>query len=292
LRNLRNSEYDIFKRNEQYFRPSKLPALNIRNFNYNFFDKYSNKDYNQIVLPDYLFVSPKDTITNYFSILREASSISKGGCGSIGDAVSPYPVSYNFFTSEFKNNVEYKSYLNSFKDIGHINLIKLNNLTNKNTSKGIYKYFFEVETIEPSTNGNTSFAYYYGFMYLKNENGKYKISDIDIRGQDFLCAAYHGWTHNAELYVDSTYGGWCNLVKKRHSTQQIGYIKNIYVTGTDGHEYKFQFFQLTNGTDIEVNQFVKGKNNQWIPIEIDVQKWIKRAVTLINECNSPFLKQS
>ncbi len=276
MRNLRDSEYDIFKRNEQYFRPSKLPALNIRNFNYNFFDKYWDKDYNQIVLPDYLFISPKDTIINYFSVLREASNISKGGCGTIGEAMGPYPISYNFFTSEFKNNVDYKTYLNSFKDIGHINLIKVNNLTNKNTPKGIYRYFFEVETIEPSTNGNTSFAYYYGFIYLKNENGKYKISDIDVRGEDFLCAAYHGWAHNAELYVDSTYGGWCNLVKKRHPTQQIGYIKNIYVTGNDGHEYKFQFFQLTNGTDIEVNQFVKGKNNQWIPIEIDVKKCIER----------------
>lgn len=276
MRNSNNSNSSVSKRNEQYFRPSPFPALNIRNFDYDFFDKYLNENLNKIVLPHCLFISPKNTIINYFSILREAANISKGGCGSIGNALAPYPISYNFFTSEYQKNISFKDYMKFFKDTGHINLIKLNNLTNENTPTGTYKYFFEIEVIEPSTNGNTSFAYYYGFIYLKNENGKYKISNIDFRGQDFLCAAYHGWAHNAELYVDSTYGDWCNLVKERHPTEQVSYIKNIYITGTDGHEYKFKFFQLTNGTDIEVGQFVKDKNNEWKPIKIDVSKCIIR----------------
>lgn len=271
--NSNNSDYYTFKRNEKYFRPSKLPALNIRNFDYDFFDKY----YNKVTLPNYLFSSPKDTIINYFSILREASNISKGGCGSIGNALAPYPISYKFFTSEYQTNVSFTDYMKLFKNTGHINLIKINHLTNVNILPGKYKYFFEIEVIEPSVNGNTSFAYYYGFIYLKNENGKYKISEIDLRGEDFLCAAYHGWVHNAELYVATTYGDWCNLIKKRHPTEQIGYIKNIYVTGTNGHEYKFKFFQLTNGTDIEVGQFIKDSSNEWKPIKIDVNKCIKRC---------------
>ena len=262
--------------NEQYFRPSPLPALNTRDFNFNFFDKYSNENYNNIILPDWLFKSPEDTIINYFSILREAEDISTGGCGSIGVAKSAYPVAYNFLTSKYQSNLDYKTYLNSFKDIGHINLIKLNNITDENTPRGTYKYFIEIETIEPSVNGNTSFAYYYGYVYIQDENGKYKISDIDLRGQDFLCAAYHGWRHNAELYVDIVYGDWCNLLKKRHPTEQKGYIKNIYVTGNDGHEYMFQFFQLTNGTDVEIHQFVKDVNNEWKSIKIDVDKCLKR----------------
>lgn len=264
---MNNNNSDIAKINEQYFRPSPLPALNIRNFDYNFFDKYSNENYKKIVLPDYLFISPGDAILNYFSILREASNISVGGCGSIGSSKSPYPISYNFFTSEYKNNVDYKTYLNLFTDVGHINLIKLNNLGNR--------YFVELETIEPSTNGNTSFSYYYGFIYMKNENKKYKISNIDLRGEDFLCAPYHGWVHNAELYVDITYGDWCKLVKRRYPTRQNGYIKNIYVLGTDGHRYKFVFFELTNGTDIEVGQFIKDINSEWKSIKIDVTKCIK-----------------
>lgn len=270
------SANNIANFNEQYFRPSPLPALNNRNFDFNFFDKYSNENYNKIVLPDWLFSSPEETIINYFSILREAANISKGGCGTIGVAKSAYPIAYNFFTSKYQRNVDYKAYFNSFKDMGHINLIKLNNVTDENTPKGTYKYFIELETIEPSVNGNTSFSYYYGYVYIKEENGKYKIVDIDLRGEDFLCAAYHGWRHNAESYVDIVYGGWCNLIKKRYPTEQNGYIKNIYVTGNDGHEYKFQFFQLTNGTDVEIGQFVKDVHNEWKPIKIDAEKCLKR----------------
>lgn len=272
---MRNSNLDILKFNEQYFRPSKLIAFNVRNFDYNFLDKYWNEDYNKINLPDYLFISPTNTIINYFSILREASSISQGGCGTIGNVSEPYPISYSFFTKEFRNRIDYKNYLNIFKDIGHINLIKLRNIININNAD-IYKYFFEIETIEPSINGNTSFAYYYGFIYIKNENGSCKISDIDLRGEDFLCAPYHGWAHNAELYVNTVYGDWCNLIREVHPTEKIGYIKNIFISGTDENEYMFQFFQLTNGTDMQINQFIKNSNGQWVPTIIDVNKCVTR----------------
>ncbi len=271
--NYRNNIADF---NEQYFRPSPLPGLNNRDFDFQFFEKYSDKNPNKILLPNWLFVSPKDTIINYFSILREASNISQGGCGTIGNVKYPYPIAYNFFTSEYQSTVDYKTYLDFFKDIGHINLIKLDNITDGNAPEGTYTYFIELEAIEPSTNGNTSFSYYYGYVYVQNQNGKYKISNIDLRGQDFLCAPYHGWKHNAELYVDTVYGDWCNLIKKRHPTKQNGYVKNIYVDGTDGKEYLFQFFQLTNGTDVEIHQFVKDNSNQWQPIKIDPYKCLKR----------------
>ena len=262
--------------NEQYFRPSPTPSLNNKNFEFEFFDKYSNENYNKIILPNWLFNSPRDTLINYFSILREAENISQGCCGSIGNARMPYPISYNFFTSEYRSKINYSSYFNLFKDIGHINLIKLNNVTYENVSNEKYKYFFELETIEPSVNSNTSFSYYYGYVYIQNENGKYKISHIDLKGEDFLCAAYHGWSHNAEFYVDTVYGHWCNLIRKIYPTEQHEYIKNIYVSGNDSENYRFEFFQLTNGTDIEIQQFVKDINNEWKPIKIDVNKCVQR----------------
>ena len=284
------SNYDTAKINERYFRPSKLPALNIRNFDYSFYDKYSNPDYTKIILPDYLFTSPENSILNYFSILREAESISKGGCGSIGDGKTPYPISYNFFTKEYQNTLPYSEYLKAFNDIGHINLVKLNNVTDPSTPKDTYKYFFEIETIEPSTNGNTSFAYYYGFMYLKNDNGKYKISDIDIRGEDFLCAAYHGWSHDAESYVSVTYGDWCKLIKTMHPIEQKGYVKNVYFTGTDGKEYKIEFFQLTNGNDVQVGQFIKDSSGNWKPVTIDVYKCLNnQPLNRVSHFSCPFL---
>lgn len=226
-------------------------------------------------MPNYLFMSPKNTIINFFSILREAESVSNGGCGTIGFARTPYAISYNFFTSEFKNKINYLKYLTFFKNIGHINLIKFHTVPSKIYENSFSKYFIELETIETSLNNNTSFAYYYGFIYVKNENNKYKIFDIELNSEDFLCAAYHGWAHNAELYVNSTYGDWCDLIKKRYPTEQICYIKNIYISGTDEHEYKFVFFQLTNGTDIEIGQFILDNYNQWIQINIDVASYMK-----------------
>jgi hypothetical protein len=217
-----------------------------------------------------LFASPEDTIINFFSILREAESVFTGGCGSIGFAKSPYPISYNFFTLNFKNKISYNDYLTYFNNVGHLNLIKMHKINNTIDKSVHSKYFIELETIETSLNNNTSFAYYYGFVYIENENDTYKISNMELNNEDFLCAAYHGWAHNAELYVDSTYGSWCKLINKRYPTEQIGYIKNIYITGTDGNEYKFKFLQLTNGTDIQVGQFILDKNNQWKPINIDV----------------------
>lgn len=271
--NFSKNNYDTFKYNERYFRPSKFPSINVRYFDYNFYDKYSNEDYNKINLPDNLFTSPVDTIINYFSILREAESVTNGGCGSIGLAKSPYPISYNFFTSKFQDNINYKKYLSFFKNIGHINLVKLHIVPSKLNNSIISKHFIEIETIENTVGTNISFAYYYGFIYTKKENNKHKIATIELNPEDFLCAAYHGWAHNAEMYVDLTYGDWCHLIKKRHPTRQISYIKNIYITGTDGCEYKFMFFELTNGTDIEVAQFVLDKTTkQWKLIEIDVHK--------------------
>ena len=98
-------------------------------------------------------------------------------------------------------------------------------MTYENISNGKYKYFFELETIEPSVNGNTSFSYYYGYVYIQNENGEYKISHIDLKGADFLCTAYHGWRNNAEFYVDTVYGHWCNLIKKDIQQINIGILK-------------------------------------------------------------------
>ncbi|WP_264170004.1 hypothetical protein [Clostridium estertheticum] len=43
----------------------------------------------------------------------------------------------------------------------------------------------------------------------------YKISDVQLFGEDFLCAPYHGWSHNAEYVVDIKYGDWCKPVKER-----------------------------------------------------------------------------
>ncbi|HDX9578976.1 TPA: hypothetical protein ROX88_002537 [Bacillus pseudomycoides] len=259
---------------EKYFRPSCFPVLNNR-FNYHFFDPFIDKQYNQIVLPPSLMNSPESTIIHYFSVLREAENLTKdkkGGCGSVGMAKIPYPIAYNFFTSQYQERVSYKSYFRSFEGIGHINLIKLAPLYKDKKYPKANRYFFEIETIEGSTKGVTYFAYYYGYIYIEKESNSYKIADIELYGEDFLCAAYHFWQHNAEMVVDTKFGNWCKLVKERLPTKQEGYTKQIDVIGTDGNKYRFVFFRLTNDTDVLAAQYRKSIKGQWEFIEIDLEK--------------------
>ncbi|MGG3802689.1 hypothetical protein [Metabacillus fastidiosus] len=257
--------------NEKYFRPSKLPALNKRNLSYSI----GEKDSIQIELPKQFMLTPRDTIINYFSILREAAHLSDniaGGCGTVGMATLPYPVVYNFLTIEYQKRVNYKNFFNSFRNIGHINLVKLKRVRNE---KEKWEYFAEIETIEGSLKGLTYFAYYYSFITIIRENDVYKIDDLHFYGEDFLCTPYHGWSHDAEAVVDIKYGNWCKLVSRRYPTVQNGYVKNVFFKGTDGNDYLFIFFELTNGTDIEIAQYRRGLDGGWIEIKIDPEKCLE-----------------
>ena len=262
---------------EKYFRPSCLSILNNRVMDFQFFDSYDEKSHDEIVLPASLMSSPEKTIIHYFSILREAENLTKnqmGGCGTVGMSKIPYPVAYNFLTKEYQKKVSYPSYLHSFRGIGHTNLIKLNKLPVKGDSQTI-QFFIELETIEGSSKNLTYFAYYYGYVSIKKEKNMYKIEDINLTGEDFLCAAYHLWQHDAEAVVDVEYGNWCKLVKKRLPTKKEGYFKNIDFVGTDGNEYRFVFIELTNSTDLLFAQYKKTHEDKWEPIKIDPEKCLK-----------------
>lgn len=70
-----------------------------------------------------------------------------------------------------------------------MNLIKLNNITCENVSNGTYNYFIELETNNHQIIVIQVLCIIVD-MYIQNENGNYKISDIGLRNEDFLCAAY------------------------------------------------------------------------------------------------------
>lgn len=265
--------------NERYFRPSKLSALNLNKEGEELLNKFFDVSSENIELPKELFKEPWETVLNYYSVLREARYAEEdkiGGCGTVGWERRPYPIAYNFFSKEYRKNTDFKTYVESFKGISHINLVKLRNITDESTTNGEIKYFIELEALKSSEKGDTYFAYYYENLYLKPEEGLFKISNIELYGEDFLCAPYHGWRYQAENYVDVTYGNWCKLIEKRLPTVQEGYIKNIDIKGTDGKEYRFQFIQLTNGVDIEVGQYVKNKENKWKGIKIDPEKCLDK----------------
>lgn len=259
---------------EKYFRPSRRAILNNRLFGYQFFNPYYDKTFDQIDLPPSLMDTPENMLFNYFSILREAENQTNkliAGCGTVGWARIPFPIAYNFFAKVYKQKVSYSTYLSSFEGIGHTNLIKLYKLPNQNSDQPI-RFFIELETINGTEKGVSAFEYHYGTVSILKEEDNYKIDNIELIGEDFLCAAYHGWRQQGEDVVDIEYGNWCKLIKKRLPTKMDGYVKIIDIIGTDGNDYRFIFVQLTNDTDVLISQLIRRNQGEWEETKIDPTK--------------------
>jgi hypothetical protein len=219
--------------------------------------------------------SPLNTVINFFSILREVHNLPedrKVGCGSIGTGTIPLPVAYQFLSPVYQRQISYDAFLDIFTHIAHLNLIKLLQLSRFNKD---YQYFLEIETIEVSEKGRTCFVYYAGFITVRLEGGQFRITNIQLTGEDFVCAAYHGWHHDAEASVAIRYGDWCKMIAKQYPVQRVGYLKNIYFLGTDGAYYLIQFVILTNGTDLEIAQFKKKPYQPWMPIRFEPSQCIE-----------------
>ncbi|TDK61808.1 hypothetical protein E2K98_13065 [Bacillus salipaludis] len=262
---LRN-QMNLTDYHQKYFRPSCLPALNLRFNTWESFSPYYDKTYDQIIVPIELTRTPDDTLLNYFSILREAENMGWRSCGTIGHARIPFPLAYNFLSKEYQQKLSYEDYLNSFAGVGHTNLIKLCRVPDIN--HGI-RFFYEIETIEGFEGKSAEyFGYSYGFIQLVHKQEGYRISDMQKFEEDFLCAPYHGWSHDAESVVEVKYGNWCKLIHKIYPTVKNGFVKNIYFNGNDGADYCFIFFTLTNGTDVEIAQFRKAGNEKWKQINM------------------------
>ncbi|MEI5908970.1 hypothetical protein WAK64_18130 [Bacillus spongiae] len=255
---------------QKYFRPSSLPALNLRFETSEFFNPYYEKTQDQIQVPTELTKNPEDTLVNYFSILREAENMGGRHCGTVGFARIPFPLAYNFLSEEYQKELSYEDYLNSFAGVGHTSLIKLCRVPDG--IRGL-RFFYEIETIEGFKDKRAEyFGYSYGFIQLDQEQKGYRISDVQQFPEDFLCAPYHLWQHNAEAVVDVKYGNWCKLIQKRYPTTKNGYVKHIYFHGNDGADYYFIFFTLTNGTDIEIAQYRKVGNEKWKQVKLNPEE--------------------
>lgn len=180
-------KYDISL--EKYFRPSSQEALNTRFVDIPYEETNNYLKYAEKVSP--MLSSPENVVLNYYSVLREASNVIKGngaGCGTIGVAKSSYPIAYNFFTKEYMKKNNYNNYVASFKNILHTSLIKMYPIyINENE----VKYFIELETIEGTKDMSGAFKYYYGYIYVKKENDLFKISNIELYNEVYLCAPYH-----------------------------------------------------------------------------------------------------
>lgn len=258
---------------ERYFRPSNMPILNDR-IESSLYNIYGYKPW-EIKLDKKFLSTPEETIINYFSVLREAANPTgdiNTGCGTLGDARGPYPVAYNFLSDSYKEKYSYEGYLKSFENKLHINLIKLSKVPPDENNINEIKYLVELEVIEGSNKHIGLFAYYYGYIYLDNENGQYKIKNMEYLGENYLCAPYHGWSYDASSLVEIEYGDWCSLISGNIQVEKSGYEKRVYFNDKEENEYYVLFYQLTNGVDIKIADYKKNKNGVWELIYINPEK--------------------
>lgn len=261
---------------ERFFRPSNMTILNTKRniLSINDYDKSSSN----IKINKELLKTPKDTIINYFSILRESANPlynTQTGCGTLGDARDPYTLAYNFLSKSYKEKVPYKEYFMSFENQLHINLIKLNEVPPDKNRPNDIKYFVELEVIEGTDKPKGVFAYYYGYIYLEKEDDVYKIKDMMYAPENYLCAPYHGWSWDAKSLVEIEYGGWCSLVDGEVIVKDDGYERKVYFKDKDKNEYYVLFYQLTNGVDIKIADYKKNKDGKWELIYIDTKKCLE-----------------
>lgn len=267
-----NSDYDL----ERFFRPSNMTILN--NENVNSLKEFYDKSPYKMNLPNHTFRSGKDTVVNYFSVLRESSNPigdNDTGCGTIGDEKAPYPVAYNFLSDSLKKKISYEKFLNSFENILHINLIKVNNVPSDEKDPDLLKYFVELEVIEGSTLDKGMFSYYYGNIYLRKEGEKYKIVKMNYSPENYLCAPYYGWAYDAKSFVEVEYGNWCSLVKDDVIVNEDGYEKRAYYKDKNDNEYYVLFYELTNGVDKKIADYKKNEDNEWEVIYIYPEKCLE-----------------
>lgn len=261
----KQNQMDINSIHQKYFRPSCLRALNVR-FGGEFYSHFSEKPHDQINLPPEWLRTPEETLLNYFSILREAENLGGRSCGTVGQARTPFSIAYNFLSREYQKKLSYDEYFHSFAGIGHTSLIKLFYVPD---GKNGLKFFYEMETIEGFKGKRAEyFGYSYGFIHLVYEKEGFRISDLSKFEEDFLCAPYHGWDHDAEAVVEVKYGEWCKLIQRIFPIVREGYFKHIYFKGTDGADYWFIYVTLTNGTDVEIAQFRKYIHEEWKQVNI------------------------
>lgn len=276
---IRNDNKEDIYMFERFFRPSNSKILNT-NVNTSITKEYG-KETSEINIDKELLKTPKDTIINYFSVLREAANPTDNtqtGCGSLGDSIAPYNVAYNFLSKAYKDKVPYENYFKSFENQLHINLVKLNEVPPDKDKPNDIKYFVELEVIEGTDKRKGVFAYYYGYIYLEKEDNVFKIKDMMYCPENYLCAPYHGWSWDAKSFVEIEYGDWCSLIDGEVTVKDSGYERKVYFKDKDKNEYYVLFYQLTNGVDIKIADYKKNKDNEWELIYIDPKKCLDNKV--------------
>ncbi len=219
------------------------------------------------------FQSGRDVVDAYFAAVKGASNLEgyTGGCGTVGDAGLPYPFAYALLTDRAKSEISFRRFMDSFRGVGHITLLKvMPAFKPEGTPEDIDYLAVEIEVIAgfPKREGafnkaTTYFAYYYGIVTVKREEGRgWKIDRIDLIPEDFLCAPYHGWAYLAEGLVGIVFGERYGLIDKIDAVEQKGDMVTVYASKGDDR-FRFVFVRLANGHDVLLHECFY-RDGKWV----------------------------
>lgn len=273
---------------ERFRRPSNQPALKNP---YSFSD--FQKDNDQPPLITTAFHNPEEVVKAYYGILRNASNMEGylGGCGSIGFHAQPYPYAYELYTDAAHKKMSFSEFVDSFRGIGYLTLLKLYPAyTPPETPENIRYFMFEAEAITgPSEKdeiaykrGGSYFVYHYGLITVETDSEQgWKIRAIDYLPEDFLCAPEHGWVYLSDYFVQAVYHDWYHLIDRIDKTEQNGAIVSVYASG-EGNRYRFDFVRLTNGYDILLHENIY-QNGQWVETNLLKEEDQRLKLSILNQ---------
>ena len=255
----------------RFNRPSAQPALK-NPFLLESFPQDANGSYK---IPR-RFSHPQDVVKTFFGILKDAAYMdgNAGGCGSIGEAMTPYPYAYALFSAQAQKKLSLAQFTDSFKGIGHITLLKVYPLYTP-PGASAQRFMYEIEAITgPSANDKNAygrdgsyFTYYYGVAEVTgDQNSGYALQSVEYIPEDFLCAPFHGWKYDTQYIVQYVYGDWHKIIDRITATEQDGDRIHTYADGK-GKKYRFDFVRLTNGYDILLHENDL-ENGQWKEVNL------------------------
>lgn len=274
---------------ERFRRPSKLIPID-NPYSFNEFEKESQTE----PLIKSTFETPEDVILAYYGILSNAANMEgyTGGCGTIGDAKQPYPYAYELLTKEAQQKISLQQFIDSFRGIGYLSLLRLfPAYIPPETPSNTKYYFVELELItgKPTKEGEpynyhsevSYFAYYYGIVTVKEAAEKsWLIEKVDYLPEEFLCAPMHSWFYYSDAVVDIVFGENLKLIDKIDKTEQSGGQISLYASG-NGKQYRFDFIRITNGHDILLHEYIY-ENGTWVEKEFLSDDWLHLKMSIQN----------
>lgn len=210
-----------------------------------------------------IFNSPLEVVEAFFGVISEAANLDgyAGTYAGIAEAKRPYTFAYEMFSAGMKNSMPNQRFLNSFKGVGHVGLLKLHEM-NKIVGSGTHypRYFVEIETIEASKEKDVSyFGYYYGEVVTENCGSiGWKIRNMNLIGENFLPYANSGWRSDALVNAKAKF-----QISTIKSINDTGTIKEVIGQTGDGKVYKLVLTRLTNGSEVLIRSLIQTGTDSW-----------------------------